>query len=383
MRKLRIAYVCDWDASDPNAMSGAAFYMRKAFLDAGHDVIDIFPVSSSIWTKLALGLGAVRMYIDKLRGRYTSPKRTLAYVAASSWVVAAALRRVGPVDFIFSQSSLSIAGTHAGVPLFLAADQSFDQYVESYVARPSRYFLETGRRIERSVAINARHLIYPSQWAKAALAKRLPELEQKVLVIPWGGNLRVDPDSLDVHRWISERAAKPQISLTFVGRDWKRKGGASVVEAFRLLRERGFDIRLTIIGATPSVSDPGVEIIPSLNKQTPEGWDRFVDIMVGTTFLFVPSTAEAYGHVFCEAAAFGVPSVTTNVGGIPSIVSNGVDGLCLPATSAPAAFADAIEACVRDKDRYVEMSERIALKYRETHSWRAFAAAVCASIAEQ
>jgi glycosyltransferase involved in cell wall biosynthesis len=40
----------------------------------------------------------------------------------------------------------------------------------------------------------------------------------------------------------------------------------------------------------------------------------------------MPSKAESFGHVFCEASSFGVPSLATNVGGIPTAVRNDVNG---------------------------------------------------------
>jgi glycosyltransferase involved in cell wall biosynthesis len=40
----------------------------------------------------------------------------------------------------------------------------------------------------------------------------------------------------------------------------------------------------------------------------------------------MPSRAESFGHVFCEASSFGVPSLATNVGGIPTAVRNDANG---------------------------------------------------------
>jgi glycosyltransferase involved in cell wall biosynthesis len=47
-------------------------------------------------------------------------------------------------------------------------------------------------------------------------------------------------------------------------------------------------------------------------------------------FLLLPSKAEAFGLVLCEAGSFGVPSLATNVGGIPTIINDDVNGRLFP-----------------------------------------------------
>ncbi|MGH7503041.1 MAG: glycosyltransferase, partial [Longimicrobiales bacterium] len=89
---------------------------------------------------------------------------------------------------------------------------------------------------------------------------------------------------------------------------------------------------------------------------------------------FVPSRAENYGIVFCEAAAFGVPSVTTDIGGIPTIVRHRQTGFTLPRESAAEAFAATIESTFADPERYRDMALAARAHYRDRLNWDAFGA---------
>jgi glycosyltransferase involved in cell wall biosynthesis len=88
--------------------------------------------------------------------------------------------------------------------------------------------------------------------------------------------------------------------------------------------------------------------------------------------VFVPSRAEAFGITFCEAAAYGVPSLTSDVGGIPTIVREGLTGFSLPAESAPEAYADRIVTCYGDRDRYVELGRSARRYYDRALTWDAY-----------
>jgi glycosyltransferase involved in cell wall biosynthesis len=61
----------------------------------------------------------------------------------------------------------------------------------------------------------------------------------------------------------------------------------------------------------------------------------------------LPSRSEGTPRVLVEARAFGCPVVATTAGGIPTSVTDGVDGL-LVAPEDPDALADAILQVIQD-----------------------------------
>ncbi len=54
------------------------------------------------------------------------------------------------------------------------------------------------------------------------------------------------------------------------------------------------------------------------------------DLMSTADVFVLPSVAEAFGVVFAEAIYLGTPIVATKIGGIPEIVSDGIDGILIP-----------------------------------------------------
>ena len=68
----------------------------------------------------------------------------------------------------------------------------------------------------------------------------------------------------------------------------------------------------------------------------------------------VPSRSEAFGLVNIESMAVGTPVIASNVGGIPEIVRDGVDGLLVPPDN-PAALVAALKTILSDSHLRREM----------------------------
>jgi glycosyltransferase involved in cell wall biosynthesis len=83
----------------------------------------------------------------------------------------------------------------------------------------------------------------------------------------------------------------------------------------------------------------------------------------------LPTRAEAAGIVFCEASAFGVPSLTLKTGGVEDYVRNGINGICLPYNSKPKDFAKSILEIVKDKDRYSSLCVGAFNEYKNRLNW--------------
>src|SRR5207237_528449 len=99
-------------------------------------------------------------------------------------------------------------------------------------------------------------------------------------------------------------AARPfdRCQLVFLGVDWLRKGGETLVATIEELNRSGLKANATVIGCDPGGLPVGrFTIHKFLDKRRAEHFARFVSIMTSSHFLFLPSRAEAYGQAFCEA----------------------------------------------------------------------------------
>jgi len=82
-----------------------------------------------------------------------------------------------------------------------------------------------------------------------------------------------------------------------------------------------------------------------------------------------PSHTDNSPNSVCEAMLVGTPVVSTNVGGIPSLVTNGVDGL-LVQDGDPIAMAGAILDVLTDIDLSCSLSVKARSRAKERHDPR-------------
>jgi len=82
--------------------------------------------------------------------------------------------------------------------------------------------------------------------------------------------------------------------------------------------------------------------------------DDVADILAAGDVFTMPSLSEGLPLALVEAMSFGLPVVVTGVGGVPEVVTNGVEGLIVP-PSDPGALAAALDALLQDASRRQEM----------------------------
>lgn len=91
------------------------------------------------------------------------------------------------------------------------------------------------------------------------------------------------------------------------------------------------------------------------------------DFLNAADLALFTSDSESFCLGILEAMAFGCPSVSTAVGGIPEVIGDGQDGLLAPSGS-PAELARAMESLIADPARRAEMGRRGIEKAHSTFS---------------
>ena len=86
----------------------------------------------------------------------------------------------------------------------------------------------------------------------------------------------------------------------------------------------------------------------------------------------LPTRAECFGIVFCEAASYGLPIVAASTGGVPSAVAHAGNGLLLPLEADAVAYADAIESIVGHPARYLAMAAESRRLFETRLNWDVF-----------
>ena len=138
-------------------------------------------------------------------------------------------------------------------------------------------------------------------------------------VHPVGGGINLDKRLIDISK-------KKGNKILFVGRDFKRKGGYIVVEAFKELKKRRKDVELYVAG--PMVN-PYHEYIDGYHFMGDCDYKRTAELFNLCDIYCMPSYFEAYGLVFVEALTFGLPVIARNAYEMPYLIQNGHTGLLL------------------------------------------------------
>lgn len=153
---------------------------------------------------------------------------------------------------------------------------------------------------------------------------------------------------------------RPLRALT-VSRIDPRKGLRALPDAVKLLSDTGIDIALDIIG--PTIGQIGDDERDAIQRQATEAGvgDRVrlvgavpLDRLMGLyrdydIFILPTQPGEGIPRVLLEAMASGLPIVTTNVSGIASLITDGVNGLLIPDATG-ASVAAAVARLVGDGD---------------------------------
>lgn len=161
-----------------------------------------------------------------------------------------------------------------------------------------------------------------------------------------------------------------QCSILFVGKDWVRKGGPALIEAFRIVRKKVPSAVLTIAGCCPEISDSdGIRIEGYIDTTSPQGQARMESLYRSATVFCMPSSWESTGIVYMEAGLWGLPCIMLSGQGRDQMFPPDV-AFCLSAPDAEE-IAHTIVELNRKPDLARTMGraahKRIIEKYTWTH----------------
>lgn len=274
------------------------------------------------------------------------------------------VKRVNDAAFIHTQSAaLFCGGMMRSLPTVVSMDATPAQYRRLYhpdLKLPDNLSwklrlkvkvmqrTDLKRRLLLAAYTNARRLVTWSQWAKDSLSADYGVSGEKVRVVfPGVDTAYYKPDG-------AQRPGDGVVRLLFVGGDFARKGGQDVL---RWARESGAKQprEVHFVTGEKDLADlpPNVFVHNGVTANSPE----LIRLYQRSDLFVLPTRADAFGIVFLEAMACGLPVVATDIAAVPEMVEDGRTGFLVKPDDF-ASLAARLDVLVEDAALRREMGER-------------------------
>lgn len=363
-----VGYVSVADPHDRRSWSGTHYFLMKALEERFLEVVPLAPMEPQ--PEQFIGQAFNQITLKVLGKRFNH---------RDSFLLARAYRRVlhrrmrgRHFDLLVAPAGLTaVALLDTDVPIVhindrcLAGALGYHAILRDLLPFSQREGLALEQRTLGEATLN----IYASHWAADAARLVAPDLPGRIHTIPFGVNLPLIPP-------IPAARAFPEgpLRLLFIGTKWVEKGGPIAYDALQALKRQGIKATLTVCGSMPpeQFNDPALLREGFLDKNDPAQLARLQELLRTADFLIVPTRFEAYGIVFCEAAAYGVPALATRTGGVPTIIDHGVTGFLFGPEERGAAYAERIMQLLGRPEQWQAMRAAARARFEQQFTWPAF-----------
>lgn len=326
--------------------------LGQAFRMAGYE---LYPFSTAVprWRKLWPMLATLHWDQGRLRGYSQVHPATYRGLQVPKelrdipvWVLGNAILSPAP-HFFYQDLTFSsiLAYREAGLPTFMYDGPPIDLL--------KRMQEKQRRDYDRATAVFAM-----SHWVKEFMIREDGVSEEKVFVVGAGSNLGTHYDE---NPYTTENLEANH--LLFIGRDFERKGGPLLLEAWDRVKAGVPNAKLTLLGPGPEYTDDarGIHSLP------PQPSAEVAKILGSVTGFVMPSLWEPYGIAYSEAMSMGVPCVGPRIMAVPEIIAHERTGYLYDSPTA-AALAESMTRLLTDKEQTWGMS-RAAFASAKTRRW--------------
>lgn len=372
-KSIKIALLNKCDPQDKRSWSGLIYYIAQALQKHCGDVSYLGPIDATLERLIGQIFNKSSQIFLKKNFAYEH-----CFLIAQRFARVAAQRLAQqPFDLIVAPASATeVALLETDIPIVLIEDSTYGSLYDYY---PNfTHFLKISasqvQTIQNLALKKASAVIYSSAWAARSALENYATDPGKVHVVPFGANLDENPP----RELALERKKTDRCRLLFLGVEWQRKGGDIAFETLLKLEEMGIAAELIVCGCRPpkKFAHERMTVIPFLNKNDARQRRELEKLLLGSDFLLLPTRAEAYGLVFCEANAFGLPVIATDTGGVREIIRDGENGFLLPYSEGGAAYAEVIANLYCDDERYAQLVRASRAAFEDRLNWDAWGTAV-------
>lgn len=190
---------------------------------------------------------------------------------------------------------------------------------------------------------------------------------KNIEIIPMGAGIGDVSD-----KSAEKKEQKAKTNILFVGRLIEWKGTKYLIDAVKLLDPEKFELHIAGDGPErEKLENSASENVIFHGYQTGKNLEELyqnADIFVLPSIVDNAGYTEGLGTVLLEAANFSIPSIGSNVGGIPDIIIDRKTGLLVPQKD-PDALSSAIKTLAKDRSLCRELAENAQKHLKNNFSW--------------
>ncbi len=222
---------------------------------------------------------------------------------------------------------------------------------------------------ERSVYMAADRIFTMSHRLRRSFMEDFQVPEAKVQTVHPGPNFPIGQEPA-----VPERSVTGDPVVLFIGRDFERKGGQLLLNAFSRVRSILPEAELLVVGPDEipiPADDPrrsGVNLLGFLNKTTPDGEKELYKAYSRARVFCLPTRFEPFGIVFLEAMHYKLPCVGPDAWAVPEIIEEGSTGLLFKPNDVQG-LASILVALLTDPQRASRMGEAGRRRLEREFSW--------------
>lgn len=276
-------------------------------------------------------------------------------------------------DIVLSPDINFISYLKSKLPIVIWVDSTYAGYINYYqeYSNLSRETIDDLINMDKLALEKCKFAIFSSEWAAVNAIDQYKISKDKVKVVPFGANIECNRTFEDI-KTIIEAKSSEKCKLLFIGSNWNRKGGDVAFEVVRNLNSMGLNTELTVVGCKPVLNEPlpsFLKVIGVINTFTDAGLTQINKLFTESHFLILPTKADCTPHVLAEANSFGVPCLATNVGGIPTMIKDDINGKTFAVDASISEYSTYIASLMTNYNQYKQLALSSFNEYQTRLNW--------------
>jgi glycosyltransferase involved in cell wall biosynthesis len=360
-------------------------------LSERHDIVEIFdsslnrPDRSYSHLKSYIQTAAILGNFPSFpaQWRQLSDKNTWRWLKATRNCEKKIMTLKNNLDFILQVGSKhGVCRKKPLVPYVVYTDGTMEmEVVDERYPLSHLYASEAEKKIRKKLELelyqNANAVLTFSEFVRQSVIMDYGIEENKVSVVYAGNNFN--------EVTYSEEKDYDNKTILFIGRDFYRKGGLTLIKAFKNVKRKIKDAKLIIVGSDSRLQTPnriktlhdflGLKSNDSEEKSE-EGiifkgnlpHNELADIFKEASIFVMPSIQENFGLVYLEAMSHKIPCIGSNVDATPEIIEDGSTGYLIEPNNHEE-LAEKIIMLMEDENLMKEMGIKGRKRVEKYFTW--------------